>query len=75
MDTIRYNRGASGLGGSLAGEDPAILESGFSVMSKEEEGGMFGFKPGDDNSGSTFEGDLYERRHTGAAGRPLGTER
>jgi hypothetical protein len=75
MDTIRYNRGASGLGGSLAGEDPAILESGFSVMSKDEEGGMFGFKPGDDNSGSTFEGDLYERRHTGATGRPLGTER
>lgn len=75
MDTIRYNRGASGLGGSLAGEDSAILESGFSVMSKDEEGGMYGFRPGDDNSGSTFEGDLYERRHTGAAGRPLGTER
>lgn len=75
MDTIRHNRGASDLGGSLAGEDHSILESGFSVMPKDEEGGMFGFKPGDDNSGSTFEGDLYERRNTGAAGRPLGTER
>lgn len=70
---MKYNAGVSNLAGSLGGESESILSEGFSVMQKDSEE-VFRYQPGDDNSGSTFEGDLYERRNIGI-GRPRGYER
>lgn len=67
---IKYNTGVSDVG-YLNGES---LEAGYSVSSKEISYEVYRYCPGDDDSGSTFEGDLYERRMTGI-GRPRGTER
>lgn len=72
---MKHNTGATNLAGSLGGESESILSEGFSVTKYSPDDGMvFRYTPGDDDSGSTYEGDLYERRTIGI-GRPRGTER
>lgn len=67
---IKYNTGVSDIG-YLKGES---LEDGYSVSGNGFDEEVFRCCPGDDDSGSTFEGDLYERRMIGI-GRPRGNER
>ena len=70
---IKYNRGASGLGGSLGGMDKEALSEGYEVIGPDAQAPLFHYRMGDDNSGATYVGNPREKG--GVCGRPLGEER
>lgn len=75
MEKVTYNRGASGLNGSMADSSPASMESGFDdVTPKTKDPWKTGYEQ-QDNSGENYVGSIYERRRIGACGRPEGDER
>ena len=75
MDKIKYDAGASGLGGSLAGVPKSALSTGFADTTTAK------LNPWDsdyervDDGGTNSVGDRYEFSKTGACGRPNGNER
>ena len=74
-ERIKYDTGASGLGGSLAGLSESALEKGFVDTTAAR------LEPWDadfvreDDGGTNSVGDRYEFGKTGACGRPSGYER
>jgi len=75
MDGIKYNTGASGLGGSLGGMSTGALSSGFADVTPAK------LDPWDpdcerqDDGGTNSVGDKWAFSKTGACGRPNGNER
>ena len=70
---IKYNRGASGLGGSLGGMDKAALSQGFEVIEPDAHAPLFHSGMGGDDSGVSYVG--HPREKGGVCGRPSGEER
>ena len=75
MDRIKYNTGASNLGGSLNGQPESALSKGFvdTTPTKPDPWAMDGERQ--DDAGTNSVGDRYAFRSTGACGRPDGNER
>ena len=71
---IKYNTGATGLAGSLGGESEEILSQGFANVTSAKPG-PFDYPVREDENGNTQEGNRWDFRTTGAAGRPRGEER
>ena len=75
MSKIKYNVGATGLGGSMADCPDSALSTGFTDTTPAQ------LDPWDpdyvrvDDGGTNSVGNQYEFSKTGACGRPNGNER
>ena len=74
-DAIRYTAGVDSPGASLGGLPESALSTGYVNTSPKK---ADFWEPGyqrEDDDGSNYVGDPWERRQTGACGRPNGNER
>jgi hypothetical protein len=76
MDKIKYGTGAIDIGGSLADVPKSALSEGYVDVTAKKPSDPWepGYEHCDDD-GTNYVGSIYERRNTGACGRPDGNER
>lgn len=75
MDSIKYNRGVSKPGGSLAGVSEDALSTGFVDETPARKSPFDPDYVRVDDGGTNSVGSVYDFTKTGACGRPQGFER